>query len=176
MRRYRPTWQWCGIPACLICSRAWQAAASMFRIAWARAREGTGTLTDFTTWSASSSTWLDTALDNAGAAGKHGDRDAVWHGGQLYDVVEGTTNPVYSSADWRLYSYGFTENAAVQIPVRTAGGSTAFANCTVTSLTGPGGIRDLVISIFIFSKGAAPGKAANCCIPCRTISARKRAF
>ncbi len=124
-------------------------------------REGTGTLTNFTTWSASSSTWLDTALDNAGAAGKHGDRDAVWHGGQLYDVVEGTTNPVYSSADWRLYSYGFTENAAVQIPVRTAGGSTAFANCTVTSLTGPGGIRDLVISIFIFSKGAAPGEGGE---------------
>src|SRR6266702_1057382 len=102
-------------------------------------REGTGTLTNFTTWSASGSTWLDTALDNAGAAGQHGDRDAVW----------------------RLYSYGFTENAAVQIPVRTAGGSTAFANPTVTSLTGPGGIRDLVISIFIFSKGAAPGEGGE---------------
>ncbi len=124
-------------------------------------REGTGTLTNFTTWSASGSTWLDTALDNAGAAGKHGDRDAIWHGGHLYDVAEGTTNPVYSPADWRLYSYGFTENAAVQIPVRTAGGSTAFANPTVTSLTGPGGIRDLVISIFIPSEGAAPGEGGE---------------
>src|SRR6266542_939837 len=124
-------------------------------------REGTGTLTNFTTWSASGSTWLDTALDNAGAAGKHGDRDAIWHGGHLYDVSEGTINPVYSPADWRLYSYGFTDNAAVQIPVRTAGGSTAFANPTVTSLTGPGGIRDLVISIFIPSEGAAPGEGGE---------------
>ncbi|SRR6266545_3446767 len=124
-------------------------------------REGTGTLTNFTKWSASSSTWLDTAQDNAGAAGKHGDRDAIWHGRQLYDVAEGTTNPVYSPADWRLYSYGFSENAAVLIPVRTAGGSTAFANPTVTSLMGPGGIRDLVISIFIPSEGAAPGEGGE---------------
>jgi hypothetical protein len=117
-------------------------------------REGTGTLTNFTTWSASSSTWLDTALDNAGAAGKHGDRDAVWHGGQLYDIVEGNTvaSP-YDATNWRLYAYGFTEGGAVQIPVHTANGSVAFANPTVTALTGPGGIRDLVISLFIPAQG-----------------------
>lgn len=124
-------------------------------------RQATGTLTNGATWCDSSSAWLNNALISAGAAGKIGDRDAVWHGGQLYDVVEGNVNTTYSPANWRLYAYGFTENSAVQIPVKTSGGSTAFANPSITSLTGPDGTAKLVVSIFIPSEGAAPGEGGE---------------
>ncbi len=117
-------------------------------------QQGTGHLSDFNAWCGTSSSFLNTALAAAGAAGKIGDRDAIWHGGQLYDVVEGNTvaSP-YSAVNWRLYAYGFTEGAAVQLPVHTAGGSVAFENPTVTALVGPDGTAKLVISLFIPAQG-----------------------
>lgn len=124
-------------------------------------QEATGTLTNGSAWCDSVSSWLNTAIRNAGAAGKIGDRDAVWHGGRLYDLLEANTSSVFSFANWRLYLYGFTEGSAVQVPVHTAGGSTAFANPAVTGLTGPDGTKKLVVSIFIPSEGAATGESGE---------------
>ncbi|HYS43648.1 MAG TPA: alkaline phosphatase family protein [Geobacteraceae bacterium] len=123
-------------------------------------REATTKITNFASSCESVSDWLNTALQGQGAAGKLGDRDAVWHGAHLFDVVEGNTSTTYSPANWRLYLYGFTENGAVQLPVHTAGGSTAFENPTVSALT-IGGVNKLVISLFIPSEGAAPGEAGE---------------
>jgi hypothetical protein len=117
-------------------------------------REALGTLVNFSKWSTTAQTAVDTALTNAGAAGKHGDRDTFTYGSTRYTLYEGSVSGTsFSEADWRNYLYD--GHTAHQLTIHTAGGSTAFANPTATVITDPAGARALLVTQFIPSSGAA---------------------
>lgn len=120
-------------------------------------REAVGTLKDFKTWTTAPDTAADTALSDAGAVGKHGDRDQFSYGGQLYSVYEGAVGDTMS--DWRLYLYDGTK--ATRLDLHTPGGSQAFANPSVTNLVDPAGHPILLVSTFLPSEVAGPGEAGQ---------------
>lgn len=124
-------------------------------------REATGVLRNFSSWSAAPAGAQDDALLAAGLAGKHGDRDAVWHGGQLLTVVEANQTTTFDWAKWRVAVYDFTTSTATVVPVRTAGGSVSFANPAVSAVRDPAGAAVLVVTLFIPTEGAAAGEAGE---------------
>ena len=92
--------------------------------------------------------------------GNIGDRDTF-----LFDNIRYTAHEVqYVKNDfgsWRLYLHNWQTGTAAQLPVATNGGSTAFANPTVTVLTSPSGRPAIVTTLFVPSEGAAPGEAGQ---------------
>jgi hypothetical protein len=64
---------------------------------------------------------------------------------------------------WRIYLYewGTGTGSVEYLPVVTHGGSTAFANPTATLVTGPAGTPAVVVTLFVPTKGAAPGEAGE---------------
>jgi hypothetical protein len=60
---------------------------------------------------------------------------------------------------WRVFQYDPLTKRAQLLDIRTHGGSTAFANPTVTALRSPQGVSALVVTLFVFSEGAAAGEA-----------------
>lgn len=116
-------------------------------------REALGTLTNFDTWNTGIRADVDAALTAAGGPGKHGDRDRFYSGNVPYEVFEATTNEVFSFADWRCFLWD--GSTALQLAIGTPGGSTAFANPTVTVMDDPTGDPSLVVTQFIPSEGAA---------------------
>jgi len=117
-------------------------------------REASGVLTNWTTWTAGKLASRDAALTAAGAAGKHGDRDAVRYAGTVLTVYEGQlVNNDQSS--WRLYAFNPNTLSATPIKIKTPGGSTAFANPQITVLTTPAGTKMIFVSIFLPVQGLA---------------------
>lgn len=57
--------------------------------------------------------------------------------------------------------YDYQTLNADRTTIRTDGGSTAFANPTLTVLRAPNGQRALVVTLFIPSEGAAPGESGS---------------
>lgn len=121
-------------------------------------REASGTLTNFKTWTTAALPAVDTALVNAGAVGKHGDRDTFAYAGQNWTLYEGQDSTAMTEADWRPYLYDGT--TATQMNVHTKGGSTAFANPAVTDLT-ISGVPSLLVTLFIPSEGAAKDESGE---------------
>ena len=107
-------------------------------------RQARGRLTNFTSWTAAADTGSDDLLTAAAAAqgrvvnGNIGDRDT-----EVFDNTRYTLHEVqYVKGDfgsWRLYLHNWQTGTAAYLPVTTHGGSTAFANPTVTSHHLPGG-------------------------------------
>lgn len=125
-------------------------------------REAQGTLTNFDSWTTSPQPSEDQALDQAGFPGKHGDRDLVAWRGHRFRLLEAQNDTNFNSfSNWRLALYDLTNGKAYPAPVKTAGGSTTFGNPTLTPVTGPSGRPLLVVTVFIFGEGAAPGEAAE---------------
>ena len=62
---------------------------------------------------------------------------------------------------WRVYLDNWHTGAAHYPPMTTHGGSTAFANPTVSPLVSPSGRPALVTTLFVPFEGAAPGKAGQ---------------
>ena len=121
-------------------------------------REAVGTLRNFKTWTTAADAPVDQALTDAGATGKHGDRDSFTYDGASYRLYEGTAG-ANAMADWRTYLYDGT--TATKLNIRTAGGSQAFANPSTTNITDPAGHPALLVSMFLPSEVAAPGEAGQ---------------
>ena len=62
---------------------------------------------------------------------------------------------------WRTFVYDYQTGNADQTTIRTDGGSTAFANPTVTALNAPNGQPAILVSLFIPSEGAATGESGE---------------
>ncbi|MDQ1659939.1 MAG: hypothetical protein QOD41_5022 [Cryptosporangiaceae bacterium] len=123
-------------------------------------RQQRGQLTNFRTWRATKQDLADNALLYWGVKGNIGDRDAVQFRGFPYALVEGQ----YVKGDfgsWRPFVYDHQTGNADRLTIRTNGGSTAFANPSVTVLTGPDGRPAIVFSLFVPSQGAARGEAGQ---------------
>jgi hypothetical protein len=123
-------------------------------------REASGTLTDFSKWTTTALSATDTALTDAGAAGKHGDRDTFTYQGARWELFEGQNTDTSESLDtFRPYLYdGVT---ARQLNVNSAKGSAGFANPSVTLLPDPSGVQSLLVTFFVPSGNAASGEAGE---------------
>lgn len=129
-------------------------------------RQARGRLTNFTTWTAAADTGADDLLTRAAAAqgravgGNIGDRDTA-----LYDNIRYTLHEVqYVKGDfgsWRLYLHNWQTGTVTYLPFTTHGGSTAFANPTITLVTSPAGKAAVAATVFVPTEGAAPGEAGQ---------------
>ncbi len=129
-------------------------------------RQGRGRLTNFTTWAAAEDHGADSLLTSAArlqgraVRGNIGGRDTA-----VFDSIRYTLYEVqYVKGDfgsWRLYLHNGQTGTADHLPVATHGGSTAFANPTITAITSPGGRPAIVATLFIPHEGAAPGEAGQ---------------
>ena len=122
-------------------------------------REAVGTLTNFGKWTTAAAPAADQRLSAAGAVGKHGDRDDFMFGGKTYTLYEGGDTVASAMGDWRNYLDNGT--SARQLTIHTKGGSTAFANPSVTVLPDPAGVPSLLVTEFLPSEGAASGESGE---------------
>lgn len=121
-------------------------------------RQGVGRLTDLRDWVARADPALDAAVEAWGVRGNIGGRDTALVGSEWVTLVEGQLRPG-DWGSWRVFRYDRAAGRAWPLAVRTHGGSTAFANPTVTVLRAPTGRKALLTTLFVFSEGAAPGEA-----------------
>jgi hypothetical protein len=131
-------------------------------------RQARGTLTNWSSWSMRTEPLIDTAVARQGAAGKVGDRDSLTWGDSTLVIVEAQTVQ-NDNATWQPYLYDWQTGQAVRLSVKTHGGSTGFANSTMTLLPGPVSGTVLLATHFIFGAAAAPGES-NSLIYYRTVS------
>jgi hypothetical protein len=125
-----------------------------------RDRQARGQLTNFDSWTRSAQPSYDDALLRWKVGGNIGDREALSFKGYQFDVIEGQfTKGDFGS--WRTFLYDHQTGIADQTNIRTEGGSTAFANPSITSLKAPDGRMALVMTLFIPSEGAAPGESGE---------------
>lgn len=129
-------------------------------------RQARGRLTDFTAWATVADVAADDALIAAAKAAGHrvrgniGDRDSEVFAGTTYTLVE----IQYRKGDfgsWRVYLRDEGSADVDYLPIKTHGGSTAFANPTLTKITAPSGHKAVVVTMFIPAEGAAPGEAGE---------------
>ncbi len=125
-----------------------------------RDRQQRGQLTNFSSWSTAAQPNYDNALLYWGVGGNIGDRDQAVFRGYSFGLIEGQfTKGDFGS--WRTFVYDYQTGNADQTTIRTDGGSTAFANPTVTALNAPNGQPAIVVSLFIPSEGAAAGESGE---------------
>ena len=125
-----------------------------------RDRQQRGQLTNFSSWSTAAQPNYDNALLYWGVGGNIGDRDQAVFRGYSFGLIEGQ----YTKGDfgsWRTFVYDYQTGNADQTTIRTDGGSTTFANPTVTALNAPNGQPALLVSLFIPSEGAAAGESGE---------------
>jgi hypothetical protein len=96
-----------------------------------------------------------------------GDRDALYFRGYWFRLIEAQTRRDDWSS-WRIYLYdeaaagaGDTAHAMTKLSIRTNLGSSSFGNPTATVVTDPSGFRAVVMTLFLFSEGAAPGEGGE---------------
>ena len=90
--------------------------------------------------------------------GMIGDRDGGSYDGYYHRLIEGQIGPGDFSS-WRNFLY--TGGTATQLSIRTHGGSQAFANPTFTPLPLPNGEPGVVVTQFVPSSAAAPGRGGR---------------
>ena len=122
-------------------------------------REAVGTLTNFSKWTTAPAPAVDQQLIDAGAPGKHGDRDHFSYQGGQWVLYEGAITVASAMGDWRNFLSNGSQTR--ELNIHTAGGSTAFANPTVTVLADPAGVPSLLVTEFIPSQGAATGESGE---------------
>jgi hypothetical protein len=132
-------------------------------------RQGTAVLTDFSSWRSRTADALNTAFESAkrlhrgytkAPRGSFGDRDEITFDGaalQLYEVQYRRND----FGSWRLFLRDRRSGVLSAVRVATPGGSTSFGNPTVTELVAPSGRRALMVTMFVFSEGAAGGEAGS---------------
>ena len=117
-------------------------------------REARGTLRDFSRWTTTRDTALDTALRHAGATGKHGDRAPLTLAGRLLQVVEAQDQP---GGRWYLYLYDRGTGVARPVALTTISGARSAANPSVAQLRMPDGGTALVLTAYLPGQ-AGPGE------------------
>ncbi|GAA4629320.1 hypothetical protein GCM10023196_049590 [Actinoallomurus vinaceus] len=125
-----------------------------------RDRQQRGTLTNFGSWTTSAQPNFDNALLYWGVGGNIGDRDQTVFLGYSFGLIEGQ----YTKGDfgsWRVFLYDYQTGNADRTTIQTDGGSTAFANPTLTALKTPSGQRAMLVTLFVPSEGAAPGESGE---------------
>jgi hypothetical protein len=121
-------------------------------------RQGRGRLTGFRQWRAAADPAADAAIERWDVHGNIGGRDtAGWNGARI-TLVEGQLRRG-DWGSWRVFRYDRATGVATPLPIRTHGGSTAFANPTVTVLPAPSGRTALLATMFVVGEGAASGEA-----------------
>ncbi|THU35004.1 hypothetical protein FAM09_23265 [Niastella caeni] len=123
-------------------------------------REARGTLTNFSSWTTSAQSNVDNAMLYWGVKGNIGDRDGYTNYlGYNFGLIEGQ----YTANDWsswRVFLYDYQTGNADTTTIKTDGGSTAFANPTITK-TQLNGQNIMLVTLFIPSEGAAAGEAGE---------------
>ncbi|MFK4088328.1 hypothetical protein ACI2LF_29715 [Kribbella sp. NPDC020789] len=125
-----------------------------------RDRQQRGILKNFNSWSTAAQPNFDNALLYWGVGGNIGDRDQTTFRGYAFGLIEGQ----YTKGDfgsWRTFVYDYQTGNADRTAIRTDGGSTAFANPSITAVKAPNGQNAFVITLFIPSEGAAPGESGQ---------------
>ena len=125
-----------------------------------RDRQQRGTLKNFRSWHAEPQPQVDAPLLAAGVQGNIGDRDDFTYRNHDFLLIEGQ----FTKGDfgtWRTFLYDVATGTADQLAIRTDGGSTAFANPTITFLRLPDGRSGFVATLFLPSEGAAPGESGE---------------
>jgi hypothetical protein len=132
-------------------------------------RQGTAVLTNFSSWRSHVATRLNASFESAShlhrgyskaPRGSFGDRDEITFDGvplQLYEVQYRRND----FASWRLFLRDRRTGTLTAVRVATPGGSTSFGNPTVTELVAPSGRRALMVTMFVFSEGAASGESGS---------------
>jgi hypothetical protein len=130
-------------------------------------RLATGVLTNFDTWEARPQPQLDADLLKARSfhkgfsgppRGSLGDRDQVIFDGVRLELQEAQYVPGdYSS--WRLFLIDPRYRVPRPLEIETGGDSRSFGNPTVTALTAPSGRPAILVTMYVFSEGAANGEA-----------------
>lgn len=123
-------------------------------------RQARGTLTNFNSWTTSALSNVDNAMLYWGVKGNIGDRDGFTNFlGYNFGLFEGQ----YTANDWsswRVFLYDYQTGNADTTVIHTDGGSTAFANPTITK-TQLNGLNIMLVTLFIPSEGAAAGEAGE---------------
>jgi hypothetical protein len=132
-------------------------------------RQGTAVLTNFTRWQDATTPEVDQPFLQTtevhppytrAPAGNLGDRDPITLDGARLALHEAQYVPG-DFGSWRLFVRDAETNAVSPVHVTTPGGSRAFGNPTVTQVTSPAGRPALLITMFVFSEGAAPGESGE---------------
>jgi len=121
-------------------------------------RQARGELRDFRRWSTRYERGVDAAVAAHAVAGNIGGRDFFTWRGRPYSLVEGQLRRKRWES-WRVFLYDWSTGAAHPVPVRTRAGSVSFGNPTLTMLTAPSGEPAMVVTLYVFPAGAAPGEA-----------------
>ncbi|MEY2443336.1 MAG: hypothetical protein QOJ46_2762 [bacterium] len=125
-------------------------------------REARGTLAA-NRWSAVPDTSVDRALTRMGFKGNHGGRrQFAVPGGHSWRVYE-AQRYVNVTSSWRLLLYDVTARTWNVLRVKTPGGSTAFANPTVSLLPSPrsASASAVVMTTFVPTAGAGAGESGE---------------
>jgi hypothetical protein len=131
-------------------------------------RQAGGRLTDFTTWATAADSAADDALMAAARALGHRVRGNIGDRDSEVLLTPPTRNSLfeiqYRKGDfgsWRVYLRDGGSGEVSYLPITTHGGSTAFANPSLTMITAPSGQKAVVVTMFIPTEGAAPGEAGE---------------
>ena len=119
-----------------------------------------GTMTNWTTWTASAQPQIDQAVAAYNLGGNvAGDRDNITFDGSDFVLVEGGGGPGSSNfSGWRVLVYDPVTQLADKLSPNTGNGVYALANPTVSRVTFQG--QDtLVVTLFVPSQNNVPGTA-----------------
>lgn len=129
-------------------------------------RQATAVLTGFNKWQARPAPDLDDALMRApflhsdfaqAPRGNIGDRDQIVFDGVRLDLQEAQYLPGdYSS--WRPFLIDPRGGVPRPLQIVTHGGSKSFGNPTATALKSPNGRDAVLVTVYVFSEGAAPAE------------------
>jgi hypothetical protein len=129
-------------------------------------RLATAVLTDFFKWQARPAPHLDSELQHAPflhseftqtPRGNIGDRDQIVFDGVRLELQEAQYVP-NDYASWRPFLIDPRGGFPRPLQIVTSGGSKSFGNPTATALTAPSGRPAVLITMYVFSEGAAPGE------------------
>ncbi len=130
-------------------------------------RLATAVLTDFDRWEVRAQPTFDNDLlklkrfhegFSAPPRGSIGDRDQVIFDGVRLELQEAQYVPGdYSS--WRLFLIDPRKRVPRPLEISTGGSSRSFGNPTATALTAPSGRPAILVTMYVFSEGAARSEA-----------------
>jgi hypothetical protein len=115
-------------------------------------REAFGTLTNYTTMTATKDTVRDDAVNNIGYPGKHGGRDdIVWHGWRFsIQEAQNSDASLLSMATWRFVLYDYTNEQPYPASITSAIVAPCHGNPKITALDDPSGTPLILLTAYVF--------------------------